>query len=156
MCAINEERILKESTWMLLTKLYHYHFSKDIKNLCMHYQMWSQQKSEEKRHICKILRFKDFLRWCLYEKKRPGYSTSWLIWLLLLLRFSLNVFLHSLKISHMHFMSKNVPAKRDETFVWEKNVPPKRDPDFMKVVSLLGGRIYFHINRSWFFNRTLL
>ena len=69
MYAINEERILKESTWMLLTKLCHYHFSKDIKNLCMHYQKWSQQKSEEKKHICKMLRFKDFLRWCLYEKK---------------------------------------------------------------------------------------
>ena len=84
------------------------------------------------------------------------YSTSSLIWLPFLLRFSLNAFLHSLKISHMHFISKNVPAKRDETFIWEKNVPPKRDPGFIKVGSLLGGRIYFHINRFWFFNRTLL
>ena len=31
-----------------------------------------------------------------------------------------------------------------------KNVPPKRDPGFMKVGSLLSGRIYFHINRLWF------
>ena len=46
----------------------------------------------------------------------------------------------------MHFMNKNVPAKRDETFTWEKNVPPKRDLGFIKVGSPLGGRIYFHIN----------
>ena len=73
-----------------------------------------------------------------------------------LLCFSLNVFPHSLKISHMHFISKNIPAKRNETFIWINNVPPKRDPGFMKVGSLLGGRIYFHRNRSWFFNRILL
>ena len=51
------------------------------------------------------------------------------------------------KISHMHFINENVLTKRDETFIWEKNVPPKRDPGFMNVGSLLGGRIYFHINR---------
>ena len=96
---------------------------------------------------------------CLYELI---YDFLWLItqpaliWLPFLLRFSLNAFLHSLKILHMYFISKNVPAKRDETFIWEKNVPPKRDPGFMKVGSLLGGRIYFHINRFWFFNRILL
>ena len=44
----------------------------------------------------------------------------------------------------MHFISKNIPAKRDETFIWEKIVPPKRGPGFIKVGSLLGGRIYFH------------
>ena len=37
-----------------------------------------------------------------------------------------------------------------------KNVPPLRDPGFMNVRSLLSGRIYFHINRFWFFNRILL
>ena len=56
----------------------------------------------------------------------------------------------------MHFISKNAPAKRDETFIWEKNVPPKRGPGFMKVGSLLGGRIYFDITRFRFFNRILL
>ena len=41
-----------------------------------------------------------------------------------------------------------------------KNLPrqsgTKRDPGFMKVDSLLGGRIYFHINRFRFFNGILL
>ena len=84
------------------------------------------------------------------------YSTSSLIWLPFLLCFSLNPFLHSLNTSHMHFISKNVPAKRDEAFTWGENVPPKWDPGFMKVRSLLGGRIYFYINRFWFSNRILL
>ena len=44
----------------------------------------------------------------------------------------------------MHFISKNVPAKLDETCIWEKDVQPKRDPSFMKVGSLLGERIFFH------------
>ena len=47
----------------------------------------------------------------------------------------------------MHFINKNGPAKRDETFIWGKKVSPKQDPGFMNVGSLLGGRIYFHINR---------
>ena len=48
-------------------------------------------------------------------------------------------FYQSLKMLHMHFINKNVPAKRD--------------PGFMKVGSLFAGRIYCHINRFWFFNR---
>ena len=47
----------------------------------------------------------------------------------------------------MHINNKDVPAKRDEMFIWDKNAPPKRDPGLMKKGSLLGGRIYFHINR---------
>ena len=77
-----------------------------------------------------------------------------LIWFLL--RFSWNTFLQSLKILHINFKNKNVPVNRDEIFIWGKNVPSKRDPSFMKVGSLLGGRIYFHINRFRFFNRILL
>ena len=58
--------------------------------------------------------------------------------------------------SNILFITKNVPANRDEMFIWEKNVPRKRDPGFMKVGSLIDGRIFFHINRFWFFNRVLL
>ena len=47
----------------------------------------------------------------------------------------------------MHFTNENVPAKWNETFIWGKNVLPKQDPGFMNVESLLGGRIFFHINR---------
>ena len=52
-------------------------------------------------------------------------------------------------------INKNIPAKRDKVFVWEKNVPPERDPGFMKVVSLLGGKIYFYINKFEFFESIL-
>ena len=41
-------------------------------------------------------------------------------------------------------------------FIREKNVPPKPDPGLVKVRSLLGGRIYFHINRFRFFKVILL
>ena len=41
----------------------------------------------------------------------------------------------------MHFINKSVPAKPDEIFTKEKNVPPKRDFGFIKVESLLVGRI---------------
>ena len=58
-------------------------------------------------------------------------------WLLFLLRFLLNAFfLQSLKILHMHFMKKNVPAKRDEIFTWEKTshhengIPVRREDLF--------------------------
>ena len=57
-----------------------------------------------------------------------------------------------LKILRMFFINKNIPAKRDETFIRENIVPPKQDPRFMKVGSLLRGRICFHINRFWVFN----
>ena len=59
------------------------------------------------------------------------YSTSSLIWLPFLLRFSLNAFLHSFKISHMHFISKarlnvymrkNRPAKARSRF-YESAIP---------------------------------
>ena len=60
------------------------------------------------------------------------------------------------KKSHMRFINKNVPARRDKMFIWEKNVPSKRDPEFMKVGSLLGGIIHFHLNILWFCNRMLL
>ena len=39
----------------------------------------------------------------------------------------------------MHFINKDVPAKREEMFIWEKNVPPKRDLGFMKEGNLLVG-----------------
>ena len=39
----------------------------------------------------------------------------------------------------MHFILKNVPAKRDETFICEKNVPPKRDPSF-------AGMFFLHLS----------
>ena len=55
----------------------------------------------------------------------------------------------------MQFANKNVPAMRNQMFIWEKNVPPKQDPGFMKVVSLLG-RIYYHKNTFCFLNRILL
>ena len=48
---------------------------------------------------------------------------------------------------HMHFKTKNVAAKRDEMFISEKNVPCKQDLGFLKMGSLLGGRIYFCINK---------
>ena len=88
---------------------------------------------------------------CIYEQFLTKYhSTISLIWLLFLPRFSSNVFLQPLKVSHIHFILQNVPAKREETFIWEKNVLPKRDPGFMKVGSLLGEIIHFHTNRFWF------
>ena len=48
------------------------------------------------------------------------------------------------------------PCKAGWNVYMGKNVPPLRDPGFMNVRSLLSGRIYFHINRFWFFNRILL
>ena len=39
---------IKQSTWIFLTKLCHYHMSEDIKILCMYYQKRSQQYTEEK------------------------------------------------------------------------------------------------------------
>ena len=68
-------------------------------------------------------------------------STGSLIWLSFLLRFSLNAFLQFLKISHMHFINKNVPAKWDETFIWGKSSHQSEIPVFWTV----GGIIYFHI-----------
>ena len=53
----------------------------------------------------------------------------------------------------MYFKNEDVPAKRDKMFIWDKNVPAKLDPAFIKMGS---GRICFHINRFWFFNRILL
>ena len=58
-------------------------------------------------------------------------------------------------ITHALYKQKR-PCKAGWNAYMGKNVPPKRDPGFIKVGSLLGGRIYFHINRFWFFNRTLL
>ena len=58
-------------------------------------------------------------------------------------------------ITHSLYKQKR-PYKAGRTVYMGKNVPPKWDPGFMKVGSLLGGRIYFHINRFWFFNRILL
>ena len=52
---------IKESAWIFLTKLYHYHLSEDIKILCMHFQKRSQQYTEEK-NILKMWKFKGFLR----------------------------------------------------------------------------------------------
>ena len=42
-----EKKWIKESTWISLTKLYHYYLSEDIKILCMHYQKRSQQFTEK-------------------------------------------------------------------------------------------------------------
>ena len=39
---------IRESTWIFLNKLCHYHLSEDIKIFCMHYQKRSQQYIEEK------------------------------------------------------------------------------------------------------------
>ena len=48
---------------------------------------------------------------------------------------------------HMHLINKNVPLQSGTKRLYGKeNVPPKRDPGFMKVGSLLGGRVYFYIN----------
>ena len=51
---------------------------------------------------------------------------------------------------------QNHPCKAGWNVYMGKNVPPKRNPGLMNVESLLGGRIYFHINRFWFFFRILL
>ena len=48
------------------------------------------------------------------------------------------------------------PYKAAWNVYMAKNAPPKRDHGFMTVGSLLGGRIYFHVDRFWFFNRILL
>ena len=48
----------------------------------------------------------------------------------------------------MLLINKNVPAKRNETFICEKNVSTKQDPGFLKVGSMLGGRIYFKVRSS--------
>ena len=69
---------------------------------------------------------------------------------------SSNVFPQSLKILRMPFMNKNIPAERDEMFLWKKKVSPKWDPVFLKDGFMLGRMIYFHINRFWYFNRVLL
>ena len=39
-------------------------------------------------------------------------------------------FLQFLKILHMHFINKNVPAKRGERFIWEKKRPAKARSQF--------------------------
>ena len=39
------------------------------------------------------------------------------------------------------------PCKTDGNVYMEKNVPLKRNPRFLKVKSLLGGKIYFRINK---------
>ena len=50
--AANEKKNwIKESTWIFLTKLCHYHLSKDIGILCMHYQKRSQKCREGKTHF---------------------------------------------------------------------------------------------------------
>ena len=65
---------IKESTWIFLTKLCHYHLSKDIKILCMHYQKGSQQHTEEKNTFlrCEDLRVsRDFNQALKYWTKKP-------------------------------------------------------------------------------------
>ena len=42
---------IKESTWIFLTKLCHYHLSENTKILVMHYQKSSQQYTEQKKHF---------------------------------------------------------------------------------------------------------
>ena len=47
-----------------------------------------------------------------------------------------------------HALHKQIhPYKAGRKFIWVKKVPPKRNASFMKVRSLRGGRIYFHVNR---------
>ena len=53
------------------------------------------------------------------------------------------------------FYKQKRPCKAGWNVYKGRNVPPKRDLGFMKMGSLLGGWIYFHINRFWFFNRIL-
>ena len=54
----NEKNCIKESTWIFLTKLCHYHLSEDVKILCMHCQKRSQQCTEGKNTFlrCENLR----------------------------------------------------------------------------------------------------
>ena len=47
---MKKEFLIKESTWIVLIKLCHYHLPKDIKNLCVHYEKWSQQYTDEKAY----------------------------------------------------------------------------------------------------------
>ena len=47
-------------------------------------------------------------------------------------------------IAHALYKQKR-PCKAGRDVYMGKNVPPKRDPGFMRVGSLLGGIIYFHI-----------
>ena len=58
-------------------------------------------------------------------------------------------------IAHALYKQK-LSAKWDEMFICEKTVPPKWGPSFRKEGSLLSVRIFFHINRIWFFNKILL
>ena len=60
---------IRESTWIFLTKLCHYHLSEDRKTPCMHYQKWSQQYAEEKS---------TFLR-C--EDLRVSWDLNWFNWI---------------------------------------------------------------------------
>ena len=62
---------IKESTWIFLTTLCHYHLSEDIKILCMHYQNKSQQYTEEKKTFlrCEDLR----VSWDLKQFCQPGH-----------------------------------------------------------------------------------
>ena len=51
------------------------------------------------------------------------------------------------------FYTQKRPCKSGRNVCMGKNVPPKRDPGFIKMGSLLGGRIYFQINGFLLFNR---
>ena len=55
----------------------------------------------------------------------------------------------SKSITHAIYKQKP-PCKVIRNVYMGKKFPSKRDPGFMKVESLLGGRIYFHINRFWY------
>ena len=54
----NEKNCIKESTWIFLTKLCHYHLSEDVKIFFMHCQKRSQQCTEGKNTFlrCENLR----------------------------------------------------------------------------------------------------
>ena len=57
-------------------------------------------------------------------------------------------------MTHTIFEEKH-PCKVGRNVYMGKNVPPKWDPGLMKVQSLLGGKIYFHIFVFWFCNTIL-
>ena len=81
-------------------------------------------------------------------------------WLPFLLCFSVNAFLHFLKISHMHFISKNVPAGSGMKRLYGKKRPTKSRFRFYESgISVMWENLFsylFSYYRFWLFNRILL
>ena len=70
--SVSTNFLIKESTWIFLTKLCHYHLSEDSKVLCTHYQKRSQQYAEEKSIFlrCEDLKVSWDLNWFNWIYKR--------------------------------------------------------------------------------------